>query len=229
MMPFPQNLGEAMAVEMPENSLERKSGEVVHVDVRGAARPETTAVKPEILEAYKRMLGYQLGGTVVLVLIMTLALLISYAIAKYQPPLLLLVMFAGMLGAFFSALIRLYRIEDLSIALISPTISRLGSRYLFMYSFVPPIVGAIGAIVIYIAFAGDLLQGGLFPKIVCKVPDGCGELAEIVNNYGPAEAKDYAKALIWAFIAGFSERLVPDTLQTFARQEKKDQLGAIRS
>jgi hypothetical protein len=211
-----------MAIEMPENSLERKTGEVVHVDVRAATRPEITAVKPEILEVYKQMLSYQLGGTVVLVLLMSLALLTSYAVAKYQPPLLLLVMFAGMLGAFFSALIRLYKIEELSIALISPTISRLGGRYLFMYSFVPPIVGAIGAIVVYIAFAGDLLQGGLFPKIVCKVPGRCGELAEIVNNYGPEEAKDYAKALMWAFIAGFSERLVPDTLQTFARQGTKD-------
>jgi hypothetical protein len=179
-------------------------------------------IKPEVLDAYKRMLGYQFGGTVLLVASMAVALLLSYAIAKYQPPLLLLVMLGGMLGAFFSALTRLYKIEDLPIALISPAVTHLGGRYLFIYSFVPPVVGAIAAVVLYVAFAGDLLQGGLFPKIACKVTDGCGEFKDIVNNYAPDEPKDYAKALIWAFIAGFSERLVPDTLQAFAKKTQRD-------
>jgi hypothetical protein len=41
-----------------------------------------------------------------------------------------------------------------------------------------------------------------------------------MQSYGPAQASDYAKALLWGFVAGFSERLIPDALQTFAKRLK---------
>jgi len=179
--------------------------------------PPRGAIDEALLKAYKHMLIYQFIGAVVLGVGMLALLLLAYQFKNYfQPPLLLLVVLVGMLGAFFSALTRLYRIEQLADAMISPTLSRLGAFYLLIFSLIAPVVGAIAALVLYVSFAGEFLQGGLFPSIKCK--GECGSFVDVIANYVPAEPKDYAKALVWGFIAGFSERLVPDTLQTFATQ-----------
>jgi hypothetical protein len=178
-----------------------------------APDPESgVVIGEEVLRSYKSMLGFQFGGALLLVAVLALALLIPFAFGAGQSLLLVVVLLCGALGAFFSALTRLYRMDELSAAAMPVTPPRLGGWYLLIYSFAPPVVGAIAAVVLYIAFTGELIQGGLFPQIKCKVANQCDTLAQIIENYRPAEPKDYAKALIWAFIAGFSERFVPDTL-----------------
>jgi hypothetical protein len=42
-----------------------------------------------------------------------------------------------------------------------------------------------------------------------------------MNNYWPSKPEDYGKALVWAFAAGFSERLVPDVLQGLVSKQAK--------
>jgi hypothetical protein len=197
--------------------------ERAHVASEDKAKRAAAALKPELLDAYKRMLTYQFSGALLLVAILAVGLLTSYFIAEHwQPPVLVLVTLAGMLGAFFSALARLYNADQLSVAIISDTATQLRGWHLFMYSLTPPIIGAIAAVVLYVAFLGGLVAGGLFPVMTCKAANGCRQLAEVLNDYGPSEAQDYGKALIWAFIAGFSERLVPDTLQSLVAKTEKD-------
>ena len=187
-----------------------------------ARKAAADALKPELLAAYKRMLAYQFVGAVWLVAVLVAIIVVAYT-TQFDPPLLILVMLAGMMGAFFSALMRLYKVDDASAVLISPTVSRLGGFYLLMYSFVPIIVGAVASVVLYVAFVAELVHGGgLIPTISCRLGSNekCVAMRDLLNNYGPSDAANYAKALIWAFIAGFSERLVPDTLQTLvAKQE----------
>jgi hypothetical protein len=184
------------------------------------------AFRPELLDAYKRMLAYQFSGALVLIGVLTVALFISYVFAKqWQPPVLMLVTLAGMLGAFFSALVRLHTADQLSIAIVSDTATHLRGWHLFMYSLTPPIIGAIASVVLYIAFLAGLVSGGLFPAMSCKDANGCKALGDVLNSFGPTEAQDYGKALIWAFIAGFSERLVPDTLQSLVAKTEKDRAG----
>lgn len=182
-------------------------------------------IKPELLGAYQRMLTYQFSGALLLIVILTLSLLTSYFIAKaWQPPILALVALSGMLGAFFSALTRLYNVDQISIALLSPVVSKLSGWHLMMYSFVPPMVGIIASVVLYIGFISGLVDGGVFPKMSCK-GDGktCTDLLEVMNDYGPTSATDYGKALIWSFIAGFSERFVPDILQSLVVRSQKEE------
>jgi len=201
---------------------------------------------PQILEAYKEMLVSLFVATLVISIVtigITLLFYLRphdglvplespvtpsakvYSPGRSDPPLMIIVIFAGALGAFFSSLLRLYDFADLPKALIEPGLGRLPGGYVVIYSLVPPVVGAIAATVLYITFAAGLLEGALFPKFACKlmdekglplVPDACRTFGTTISDFGPTVAADYAKALIWAFIAGFAERLVPDALQTFA-------------
>ena len=188
-----------------------------------------TEVTPELLDAYKRILTYQFSGAALLITALSAAVLASYLIAQLRLPFILLVMLSGMLGAFFSALTRLYNIDQISVALISPLATKLDGRHLLMYSFVPLMVGAIGSVALYWGFVSKLVEGGLFPKLCCKGEAmTCTQLVEVLNNYGPKEAADYGKVLIWAVIAGFSERFVPDLLQSLAAQSQNDRRHAAR-
>jgi hypothetical protein len=198
-----------------------EGGKTAPATITGAADP---ALKQKLLEAYKRMLTYQFSGTLVLVFVLAVGLLGSFFIAQnWQPPVLVVVALSGMLGAFFSALTRLYRVSELPLALISETVLELKGVHLMMYSLVPPIVGAIASVVIYVGFVSKLIGGGLFPEMACKsTANKCTEFVQVLNDYGPKEAVDYGKVLIWAFIAGFSERLVPDMLQSIVAKSQKE-------
>jgi len=183
-----------------------------------------TATRQRILSAYKEMLRCQYYGTLGIVGAMVVVLVPGFLCPKLSPPLLLLVLLAGMLGAFFSALTRLYHVDDAGTALITPTIGELGGKYMFMYASVPSVIGAIAAIVLYMLFVSGLVQGDLFPSIACSEENGCKSISGLMQHYWPKEPTDYGKALVWSFIAGFSERFVPDLLQTLVKKEdKKDE------
>ncbi len=201
---------------------------------------------PQILEAYKQMLVSLFLATLAISVVVIAIILAFYlwphgdglvqvpspldphaklfSPGRHDPPLMIILILAGALGAFFSSLMRLYDFADLPKALVEPGLRRLPSGYLIIYSLVPSVVGAIAATVLYITFAAGLLQGALFPTFVCKLIDdggaavagACRTFGNVIGDFGPDSAADYAKALVWAFIAGFAERLVPDALQTFA-------------
>lgn len=188
----------------------------------GVAAPAKTAdaaaVRLKVLAAYKVMLLYQFGGTVILAGGLVIYLCWAYG-SQNSPPLLPLVVLAGMLGAFFSALTRLYKVDEAGAALVTPTVRDLGG-YLAMYSLIPPIIGAIAAVVLYMAFVGKMMEGGLFPSISCVTDKPCGSLLQLMQNYWPSKPEDYGRALVWSFAAGFSERLVPDVLQRMVAKEQ---------
>jgi hypothetical protein len=186
--------------------------------------PLGAEITSTVLNVYKRILTYQFIGAGSLIVALSAATLASSLFAKWQPPFLLLVMLYGILGAFFSALTRLYsyNFEQISVALISPIAARLEGRHLLMHSFVPLMVGAIASVALYWGFVSKLVEGSLFPRLSCKGEGiSCAQLVEVLNYYGPTEAVDYGKMMIWAFIAGFSERFVPDLLQSIAMRTHK--------
>jgi len=177
-------------------------------------------IDPKILAAYKQILTFQFLGTLILAVVLSVWLLIAH-VRGWEVPVLVLVVLLGILGAFFSALTRLYRIDEAGAALISPAVEQLGGPYLFMYSFVPPVIGAIAASVLYLIFIGKLVTGVVFPDIGCVAEKSCATVQAMMHNYLPVKPEDYGKALVWSFIAGFSERMVPDLLQSLVAKQGK--------
>jgi hypothetical protein len=63
------------------------------------------------------------------------------------------------------------------------------------------LLGAIFALMLSLMFIGGLVQGSLFPSF------GGSRWIELVFD-----VPSWAKLMVWSFIAGFSERFVPDLL-----------------
>lgn len=67
------------------------------------------------------------------------------------------------------------------------------------------------ALTTYILFQSGIVQGSLFPQFA-SVDDSYTNMIDYLNNVKPLHNVDTAKALVWSFIAGYSERFVPDML-----------------
>ena len=61
-------------------------------------------------------------------------------------------------------------------------------------------------------------EGGMFPKLVCAEGQHCVDLPDFIEYWRPADAVSNAKAIIWGFIAGFSEQFVPDLLNRLGKE-----------
>jgi hypothetical protein len=80
-----------------------------------------------------------------------------------------------------------------------------------------PLIGAVGGLLICLLFRSGLLSGSLFPNFSSTVQ---ADLSD----------PDFFKLMIWAFVAGFSEKLVPDTLDWLASNARPEiETGPIAS
>jgi hypothetical protein len=81
---------------------------------------------------------------------------------------------------------------------------------------VPSFVGGILAIILYLVFLSNILHGDLFPTLVPEqtkdTPQSIGFMI-IFKQHGEG-IKDYAKLLIWAFIAGYNQKYVVDIIES---------------
>ncbi len=67
------------------------------------------------------------------------------------------------------------------------------------------------AALLYLLLMGQLVSGGLFPAFRGGDSAYCG-VSSFVSGVNPATNADFAKLLAWSFVAGFSEKLVPNLI-----------------
>ena len=79
-----------------------------------------------------------------------------------------------------------------------------------------PVYGGIFALVLYLAFLSGIVQGPLFPSFASptfgKAILSSQDVAAFFTQTYPATGPDLTKLLFWSFVAGFSERFVPQIL-----------------
>ena len=112
---------------------------------------------------------------------------------------ILVVVLFGCLGAFLSTQRRLQQPSEGG----DPLIAILGLYEFNNIKRFPLIAGGLFATVLYFILVAGFLKGDLFPELPAGIPQG-----------GVA----WAKLVIWAFLSGFAERLVPDTLDRLVNE-----------
>ncbi len=123
----------------------------------------------------------------------------------------------GALGALFSQFLILQK-SDLDVP-------RDDARtyYSRIYIVLRIVIGTVGAIVVYFFLASGLIDGPLVPKMgqLAYLVSGAGQSPEGMQTFlgtwtskAMVPSKDMALLIVWSFLAGFSEQLVPNVLTT---------------
>ncbi|HWR01254.1 MAG TPA: hypothetical protein VN371_05275 [Chlorobaculum sp.] len=112
----------------------------------------------------------------------------------------------GLTGGFVSIQQRLRKLGDEELELLSKS---------WFQVLLIPIYGGIFSLVLYVGFLSEIIKGSLFPQFsilpFSAVPT-TEDAIRFLQTTCPASGQDLAKFLFWSFVAGFSERFVPQLI-----------------
>ena len=133
-------------------------------------------------------------------------LLLLARFGKYSD-VMMLIFFAGAVGAVVN---NYYRLANLS---KNPAVLQEAGQMslVIIQMYVSLLISGILAFVAYGIFISGLVQGSLFPAFE-KSDSRYESVTNLLSSLSPKTNLDAAKSIIWAFIAGFSERLVPNII-----------------
>ena len=152
--------------------------------------------------------------TTFLSLLANVGLVVLAAEGQFKPE-LPLIFFAGTLGAVvnnYRRLLLIPRLPDESNEL-------LRSNLVTLQFYLSPLIGGVFAMILYLLFLTGILQGSLFPSFQ-STDKKFTDLTEFIKQTGFASNLDAAKAIFWSFIAGFSEKFVPNILDKIVEKWK---------
>jgi hypothetical protein len=112
----------------------------------------------------------------------------------------------GLIGGFVSIQQRLKTIADAELSLLA--------KSWFQIALIP-VYGGIFALVLYVGFLSEVVSGKLFPSFYVPPfanPPTHDDVARFLSETLPATGPDLAKLLFWCFVAGFSERFIPQII-----------------
>jgi hypothetical protein len=124
----------------------------------------------------------------------------------------------GMLGGVFSTLIRIHRLKpDGQNA--TAALTERGNQLTVLLS---PVIGGLGAVILFAILSAGLLKGSLLPDLPTIPLGPSADALESVFNVHLASSTEAAKLYVLCFLAGFSERLVPDVISRLASVAKEE-------
>ena len=121
------------------------------------------------------------------------------------------VFMSGTIGVIANNYRRLYRVPLAELE--QPTVAQ---RLVTVQIYMSPLIGGIFAVALYVIFMSGIIQGDFFPDFQ-GVEEAFMDMPHFVDITLPKTNDDAAQALICAFIAGFSEGLVPNFIDKIAR------------
>lgn len=142
-------------------------------------------------------------------------LTLTLMIQKWLPP-LAHVLAAGLLGGYFSVLLKLGSLRFcLEYNSNYHQVDRLFWNILCNL-LLSMFEGAAAALILFSVFLSGMLRGSLFPEF----PDVTLEGVDLSKLWWmvPTHSVEASKLVAWSVIAGFSERLIPDLLTTLTRR-----------
>lgn len=116
----------------------------------------------------------------------------------------------GVIGGFVSIQQRLKKLSDEDLAHLESS---------WVHIVIPPFFGGIFALLFYVLVLSGILEGALFPKFVMPefaAQPTSDDMKKFLLETYPASGQDFARLTVWSFLAGFSERLVPNILNRTA-------------
>jgi len=117
----------------------------------------------------------------------------------------------GIIGGFVSIQQRIPTVSDEELVLLTKS---------WFQILLIPIFGGIFSLVLYCIFLSGVLSGNLFPSFFLPKPPATGPdngfMIDILTKTYPNTGEDLAKFLFWSFVAGFSERFVPQIVTKVA-------------
>jgi hypothetical protein len=136
----------------------------------------------------------------------------------------------GVLGGLISIFRRMQSAVSKDALLTDPVHDLGGLAFGYVGLTVALLSGGVFAIIIYLLMKSQMFgdKMSLFPGFLdcdkgplCAASKADGIFADIATALGLKTCSDLAKMLVWAFLSGFSERLVPDVLDRIAATSQK--------
>ncbi len=131
-------------------------------------------------------------------------------------PFVLAIFLAGTLGGVTNNYIRLKAIPADQAIFPNTTTNQLA----IIQVYVSPIIAGVFGCIFYYIFVSGILRGALFPEFT-GVEEKFQRVSEIFNTIDPKTNQDSVKAIVWSFVAGFSEKMVPNIIDKIAEDTKK--------
>lgn len=95
-----------------------------------------------------------------------------------------------------------------------------------------PVFGGIFSLVLYCLFLSEIISGSLFPNFYIPEPTNSNPdtsfIIDVFTKTYPSKGQDLAKFLFWSFVAGFSERFVPQVISNVASKASEQGNAADR-
>lgn len=87
-----------------------------------------------------------------------------------------------------------------------------------------PVIGGVFAFLLCILFMSEILDVSLFPKFMDQdcTANARDNLVAFIFKTGPVSTGGTAKLLFWSFVAGFSERFVPQIVRSVSKRALKE-------
>jgi len=138
----------------------------------------------------------------------------SYCVMLFHlKPFALAIFTVGVVGGFVGLQRRLKSMSNDDLTLLANS---------WVFVCLSPLAGGILAVVIYILFISGMLKGALFPEFTPDDSTNPETGMSVLFNLHCSTAGDYGKALLWGFIAGFSERFATDIISRFESNATSD-------
>ena len=189
------------------------------------------------LESIYKVKGNILGVLFSVLVLMAVALLILYQtdfseedLKPQHFTLVILTIFSGMIGSCMSLLQRSEKASGAPSSFTDSVLDAMDIKLSMSLWYILSLVfsGAIFAIIMYLLAVSGIFSllgmlGDLLPTLVLHSDSGvCGQSIGVRALFCCVEFEQKnAMMLVWAFMAGFAERLVPDTLDSLMEKAKK--------